>query len=244
MISVFLRAFELTIERNGLVDGDQIRFIVNHPTWQNPLSTRILTINGGTLEDLLEDIARWVEYREVPLTELEITTESFCVPHGRGRLTVTTMQSVKSKKSVITIKNDDSTCLARAIVTAMANFNKDKWTKTQIQDGFNRSRKLQKDEALWLHEESGVPINEFGSTLDDVKTFAEHLGIQINTVDADYFNEIIFWTEPQGQMIYLYKNKNHFDVITSMPGFLCKDYYCHTCKKSYKTRDKHKCPSK
>ena len=34
-------------------------------------------------------------------------------------------------------------------------------------------------------------------------------------------------------MIYLYKNKNHFDVITSMPGFLCKKYYCHTCKKAY-----------
>ena len=45
-------------------------------------------------------------------------------------------------------------------------------------------------------------------------------------------------------MIYLYKNGNHFDVITSMPGFLCKDYYCHTCKKAYTHRDRHKCPSK
>ena len=188
-------AFELAIERNGLVDGDRIRFIVTHPTWQNPLSTRILTINGGTLEDLLEDLARWVEYKEVPLTELEITIKSFRVPHGRGRLTVTTARSVKSKKSVITIKNDDSTCLARAIVTAMTNIDKDQWTKTQIQDGFKTSRKLQKDEALRLHEESGVPINEFGSTLDDVKTFAEHLGIQISIVNADYFNEIIFTTE-------------------------------------------------
>ena len=45
-------------------------------------------------------------------------------------------------------------------------------------------------------------------------------------------------------MIYLYKNKNHFDVITSMTGFLCKSYYCHSCKKSYKKRDCHKCPDK
>ena len=35
------------------------------------------------------------------------------------------------------------------------------------------------------------------------------------------------------RMVYLYKNGNHFDVITSMPGFLCKDYYCHTCKKAF-----------
>lgn len=70
-------------------------------------------------------------------------------------MTVTT-NNLKSNKSVITIKNDDSICLARAIVTAMANANKDKWTKTQLQDGFNRSRKLQKEEALKLHKESGV----------------------------------------------------------------------------------------
>ena len=29
-----------------------------------------------------------------------------------------------------------------------------------------------------------------------------------------------------------------------MPGFLCKDYYCHTCKEPYVHRDKHKCPKK
>ena len=29
-----------------------------------------------------------------------------------------------------------------------------------------------------------------------------------------------------------------------MPGFFGKDYYCHTCKKSYTHRDKHKCPKK
>ena len=45
-------------------------------------------------------------------------------------------------------------------------------------------------------------------------------------------------------MIYLLKNKNHFDVITSMTGFLCKSYYCHTCKKTYKRRNCHKCPAK
>ena len=29
-----------------------------------------------------------------------------------------------------------------------------------------------------------------------------------------------------------------------MPAFLAKDYYCHTCKKGYTRRDKHKCPDK
>ena len=92
-----------------------------------------------------------------------------------------------------------------------------------------------------------MEISDHGSTLEDVATFARHLGIQINVVDADYFNEIIYTTEQDsvdGKMIYLYKNKNYFDVITSMTGFLAKSYYCHTCKVSYKQRDKHKCPTK
>ena len=101
--------------------------------------------------------------------------------------------------------------------------------------------------AVKLHDDAGVEMNELGSTLEDVKTFAKHLGIQISIVDADQFNNIIFTTDSDydtPQMIYLFKNKNHFDVITSMPGFLCTDYYCHSCKKAYTHRDKHRCPAK
>ena len=96
----------------------------------------------------------------------------------------------------------------------------------QLCDGFNKSRKLQKVEAMKLHMEAGVEINDFRSTLEDVNTFANHLGVQINIVDSDHFNEIIYTTNEEsdeGKMIYLYKNKNHYDVITNMPGFLCKE---------------------
>ena len=165
------------------------------------------------------------------------------VPRGKGRLTVT-KDNVSRKKSVITIKNSDSICLARAIVTAVANINKDKWTTTQLKDGFNKSRKLQETEAKKLHKEAEVPENVFGSTLEDVKRFSDHLKVEINILDADRFNEIILTTGTSYDKIYLLKNKNHYDVITSMPGFLCKDYYCHTCKKTYEHRDKHRCPAK
>ena len=89
-------------------------------------------------------------------------------------------------------------------------------------------------------------ISAHGNTLADVDTFARHLGIQINIVDADYFNEIIDTTNPGADKnIYLHKNNNHYDVITPMPAFLAKDYYCHTCKNiPYTRRDKHKCPDK
>ena len=66
-----------------------------------------------------------------------------------------------------------------------------------------------------------------------------------NIVDTDYFNEIIYTSNNDAnEIIYLHKKKNHYDVITSMPAFSVKDYYCHTCKKGYSRRDKRKCPNK
>ena len=36
-----------------------------------------------------EDIARWVEYKDVPVEELEIEVQSFLIPKGTGRLKAT-----------------------------------------------------------------------------------------------------------------------------------------------------------
>ena len=136
-------------------------------------------------------------------------------------------------------------CLSPAIVTAHANINKDMWTKTQLKDGFNKCRGLQGTEAKKLHQDAGVDISDHPNTLEDVEMFARHLGVQINIVDTDYFNEIIYTSNNNAnEIIYLHKNKNHHDVIMSMHAFLAKDYYCHTCKKGYTRRDKHKCPNK
>ena len=38
-----------------------------------------------------------------------------------------------------------------------------------------------------LHEEANVEINDYGNDLSDVEKFAEHLGIEINIIDAEQF---------------------------------------------------------
>ncbi|PFX15633.1 putative uncharacterized transposon-derived protein F54H12.3 [Stylophora pistillata] len=110
----------------------------------------------------------------VPLSEVKIEILSTKMPRGKGRLRVT-KTNIERKRSVITIKNDDSICLARTIVTAVANISKHKWTASQLKNGFNDSRKLQRDEAIKLHEEAGVEMNQHGSTLEDIAKFAVHL---------------------------------------------------------------------
>ena len=245
---VFKQAMNKTINDRGLVVNDRVRLIVSHPSWPKLFSTKLLRVTRGKnfIYNLIKAVLEFVEYKSVPLDELLIEVQSTRVPRGFGRVRID-FNNVSTKQSIICIKNNDTMCLARATVTAQANINKSKWTKSQIKNGFNQSRKLQEDEARKLHEESGVEINDHGNTLEDVNTFAKHLGIQINIVDADYFNEIIHTTDEDivdGKVIYLYKNKNHYDVITSMPGFLGKKYYCHSCKKSYAHRDRQKCPTK
>ena len=117
--------------------------------------------------------------------------------------------------------------------------------KTQLKNGFNSSRKLQKDQAMKLHEEANFEINDYGNDLSDVEKFAKHLGIEINRIDAEQFNNIVY-TANKGSKdkIYLLITKNHFDVIKSLTAFYDTPYYCHKCKKAYTKRDKHKCLSK
>ena len=96
-----------------------------------------------------------------------------------------------------------------------------------------------------LHEDAHVEINDYGNDLSDIETFAKHLDIEINVIDAEQFNNIIYTANKCSEdKIYLLKTKNHFDVIKSLTAFYDTPYYCHECKKAYTKRDKHKCPSK
>ena len=94
--------------------------------------------------------------------------------------------------------------------------------------------------ALKLHEDAQVEINDYGNGLSDIETFAKHLGIEINIIDAEQFNSIIY-TANKGSKdkIYLLKIRNYFDVIKSLAAFYDTPYYCHECKKAYTKRDKH-----
>ena len=95
-----------------------------------------------------------------------------------------------------------------------------------------------------LHEEANVEINDYGNNLSDIETFAKHLGIEINIIDAEQFNSIVYTVNKESSdKIYSLKTKNHFDVMESLTAFYDPPYYCRECKKAYTKRDKHTCPS-
>ena len=171
-----------------------------------------------------------MEHKEVPLEELEIEVQSFLIPKGTERLKAT-KDNLSRKKTVICIKDTDTMCAARAIVTAVSVFNKDRWTSAQLQS-LRKSRQLQEKEALKLHQDSGVPVKDKGNDFADLKTFAKHLGIKLKVFSGDVFGEICFETgELNDHIVCLLKNGNHFDVITSLPGFFGENYFCKSCNK-------------
>ena len=83
------------------------------------------------------------------------------------------------------------------------------------------------------------------TTCPKIETFAKHLGIEINIIDVEQFNSIMYTANKSSEdKIFLLKRRNHFDVIKSLTALYDTPYYCLECKKAYTKRDKHKCPSK
>ena len=99
--------------------------------------------------------------------------------------------------------------------------------------------------AFELHRAANVPLGPCG--LKEVDLFQQYLvNYQIIVVSGDQDNAIIYppqpWTNPNPEKsIYLYYQTNHFDVITTLPGFLNNAYFCHACHKGYDVTTDHLC---
>ena len=240
---IFHELVKTVKKRRKLSNNDMLRLVVQNEELPNAISTKFNKVQDFKLGDL-EAIINILEYRAIPIENCKIVVQSVKIPIGKGR-SYLTKDTVSRKGCIITVKNDDTCCLARSIVTAMANLHPEKWTKTQLHDGFNKSRKLQKEQAMKLHEEAHVEINDYGNDLSDIEKFAKHLDIEINIIDAEQFNNIVYTANKGSEdKTYLLKTRNHFDVKKSLTAFYDTPYYCHECKKTYTKRDKHKCPSK
>ena len=171
---IFQELVKTIKSRRKLSDNDMLRLIIQNEELPNAISTKFNKVQDFKLGDL-ENVINILEYRAILIEKCKIVVQSVKIPAIKERLYLTN-DTISRKRSIVTVKNDDTTCLARSIVTAMANLHSEKWTKTQLQDGFNKLRKLQEKQALKLHEEAQVEINDYGNDLSDVEVFTKHLG--------------------------------------------------------------------
>ena len=135
---------------------------------------------------------------------------------GRKRRDVVNLESYLRKKDcIVQIKNKDELCCARAIIVAIAKYDKDPQYKYIVD---HRCR-IQTRLAQEPNETSGVPLGPCG--IPEVKKFQATLhGCQLNVVSKEHLNALIYSGPEAEKHLYLYHHDNHYDVITSMPPSL------------------------
>ena len=224
-------------------ENDQVRFVLQSPQLEKPISLPFLSASRLTTERILAQIERVVQSNhEFRLNDsVNVNVIHVEMPQGgtgTKRSEINLEKHLTKKGSVIRIQNEDEICLARALVVSIAKIENDSQYKVIV----NHRRPQQSQLAYELHEKAGVPLGPCG--IDEVKQFQAYLiDYQINIVSKEHQNAIIFSGPDKEKKIYLFLHDNHYDVITSMPAFFARKRYCHTCKKTYDKTVDHMCPN-
>ena len=227
--------------------NDQVRFILRSDQLDTPISIPFLPVERLTTERVFSQIERVIqsnqEFRLNDTVTIDINHVKAPEGSGKSRLKRTSLnirEHLKEKRSIICINNKDDFCLARALAVSIARIENDP-KYNQIKQS---NRHIQLDRALDLHVAANVPLGPGG--MNEVKLFQNYLtNYQIIVVSGAHNNSIIYPPQPPGTdekpIISLYFHDNHFDVITTLPGFLSRGYFCHRCHKAYDHTSDHLC---
>ena len=244
-----LKIFHHLLEEvtEGMAPNDQVRFILRSEQLDTPISLPFMTVEQLNAERVYSELERVIQSNQDFRLNDTVTIDINHVktPQGSGKTKVkrtilNIRDYLKNKKSIVRINNTDDLCLARALSVSIARIEKDPKYK-YIRDS---NRALQRERAFDLHEAANVPLGPCG--LNEVALFQQYLiNYQIIVVSGDHNNSIIYPPQPTGTdekpTISLYFQNNHFDVITKLPGFVNRSYFCHRCLKAYSNTTDHLC---
>ena len=225
-------------------ERDQVRFVLRSTQLDTPISIPFLPLDRLTPHRVLSAVEHVIQSnRDFRLNDtVNVDLIHVEAPQGSGRSKrniVNVEEYLHKKGSIITIKNQDNLCLARALVVAIA--------KADNAPNYNYLRdkvRAQQVKAIELHAKAKVPMGP-SCGLEEVDMFQKHLTEhEINIVSGNHDNAIIYPKKPSTDKtpIYLFLHDNHYDVITSMPGFLSTGYFCHKCRRAYSNKYDHLCP--
>jgi hypothetical protein len=224
-------------------ENDQVRFVLQTPQLEKPISIPFLSASRLTAERILAQIERVVQSNhEFRLNDsVNVNVIHVEMPQGgtgTKRSEINLEKHLTKKGFVIRIQNEDEICLARALVVSIAKIENDSRYKSIIDHRWPMQARLARE----LHEKANVLIGKCG--IDEVKQFQTYLTeYEINIISKEHQNAIIFSGPDKEKRIYLFLHDNHYDVITSMPAFFARKRYCHDCKKPYDKTVEHMCPN-
>ena len=234
----------------GMNEKDQVRFVLRSTQLNTPISMPFMPLHQLTPERVFSQLQRVIQSnRDFRLNDtVSVDVIHVEAPQGSGRKKPRTTLNIKEylhkKKSIITIHNNDDLCLARALVVAIAKVE----NAPNYKNLTKPCRRDQEKKAKELHAAANVPLGPCG--IPEMELFQKYLtNYEINIVSGNHDNSIIYPPKPSINNnnnnitpLYLYLHYNHYNVITSMPGFLNQSYFCHTCKRPYDNKIEHLCP--
>ena len=237
----FIKAFDHMID-NSIKDfpNGRIKIVPIHDiilTKHNSWPIRTYNTVRQLFMDQMERLLNSAEELNIDEVSFEVTIIPNRTGKGKDALKIL---NVISKRSIIQINNNDTICLARAIVTALAANNLlDDFTDSQLKH-IKQGRSLQKRLATDLHEKSNVDIKEDGNDLDDLKVLEKYLNVRIIIFTSNSTEYILYsGNEEYNDQIYLYLHDEHFDVVSNITGFLAKHRFCKICLIGYSVQ--HTC---
>ena len=194
-------------------ERDQVRFVLRSTQLDTPISIPFLPLGRLTPERVLSAVEHVIQSnRDFRLNDtVNVDLIHVEAPQGSGRSKlkrniVNIKEYLHKKGSVITIKNQDNLCLARALVVAIAKVD-----NAPNYNNLLHHVRAQQVKAIELHANAKVPMGP-SCGLEEVDMFQKHLTTyEINIVSGNHDNAIIYPKKPSTDKtpIYLFLHDNH-----------------------------------
>ena len=236
------------------------RVHINHPDLHKPIIVPpqpLEKLNPEAVMDAVQNVLQSKENLNVA-EGFEVNLGVAKMMHGGKGVPITNVSSNRiSKRSLVSINNEDYLCLARSIAVGIA-FNllqgaseKDRPSMLKhynnMRKGDRNRNSLQKKTALRYHNLAGVPTNRPCSILD-IPMFEQVLNIHVVVFAAHLNNKVMYpdTSRPVGdKRVYLYYTRSgdngHFDCIVNIKGMLAMSYFCSKCFQGFNSISNHHC---
>lgn len=205
------------------------------------------TISGGSVWNMINSVFQ--SNASADLTDnFTISSSIVEMPRGAGRFNMKNVSYetfCRKKRGIITIANNDSLCLPRALVVgrvlAKTGGKRDpKYLK--IRKDYSR---MQERKAKELMRKSGVEIGEEGSGIPELQKFQcymKNYDITVYEFKNNKRHKMFQGGNSDAKLkIYLIHENNHFNVVSSLTALFNCNYYCEKCNVIYFHKTQHIC---
>ena len=243
------KVFESVLEEvkpSNIKKSDLVRIYINHEDLKVPIVVTPRKWSEMSAQAIMDRIQYVLSSKDSLKVDksLEIHVGSIIVPSG-SRFCIQYVTGDHSclirKRSIVTIRNRDKMCFARALVVAMAKVD----NHPQYQKIRRSQLRLQRILAMDLYDMVGMPYDE-EIALCDIHKFEEQCNRQVIVFSATVEHGPLYVGRHRERKIYVYhtvmdNGEGHFDAILNIKGCLGNAYFCDRCYLGFNTKGVHRC---